>query len=549
MTDDHRGFRPPDGEEGGGEPNERPPLFADVPDIDPDDGPVFSFLREGEEAPPAFTLPEDVEPDTAPPPRPEPTAEQPAIVPDAPPPPPSEAAIAPDPEPAPESEPAAPEVPIVAESGPATEPPPEPPAAEAPVPAEDGPALRLGESAASLQHWTEPPTGELPITPGRPEDTGVLPVLGGDPAPGAPALGGDPGVAFRADDLPSDDLFSGGGRTSLFGDEELDAWSALEQEAPAWRESASDFEGTGPVRIGSAAEPPPATGTFAGSNWQPPRVPEPTEGPGRNLPLAIVTGGAIALLFLGLMAFGSPGAVMVLVTPLVVLAAGEFFAATRRAGYHPAHLFGLVATAGIVLAAFWQGERSLPITLGLVVLFTMAYFLAEPVPSPMANVGITLLGVFWIGFLGSFVALLLRFPNGKGALLAAVIGTVAYDVGGYFVGRTAGQSKLINSPSPNKTYEGLIGGMILALVLVSAMGVVGDGVTPLDDLTDAIAVGAAAAIAAPIGDLSQSLIKRDLGVKDMGTLLPGHGGVLDRFDALLFVLPSVYFVVRALELY
>ena len=110
-----------------------------------------------------------------------------------------------------------------------------------------------------------------------------------------------------------------------------------------------------------------------------------------------------------------------------------------------------------------------------------------------------------------------------------------------FIGRGAGHTPL-SAASPNKTREGLIGGMVGALV-VTLIVVAGLGLGPWDSWGAALMLGIAAAVAAPLGDLCQSLVKRDLGIKDMGTLIPGHGGVLDRVDALLFVLPAFYFLV------
>jgi phosphatidate cytidylyltransferase len=113
------------------------------------------------------------------------------------------------------------------------------------------------------------------------------------------------------------------------------------------------------------------------------------------------------------------------------------------------------------------------------------------------------------------------------------------------VGRAAGKSQL-SAASPNKTVEGLFGGMI-ATVLVTTVVVGFVGIAPWDGAGDAFLLGVAAAIVAPLGDLCESMLKRDLGVKDMGSILPGHGGLLDRFDALLFVLPITYYVARLLD--
>ena len=125
--------------------------------------------------------------------------------------------------------------------------------------------------------------------------------------------------------------------------------------------------------------------------------------------------------------------------------------------------------------------------------------------------------------------------------------TVAYDIGAFFAGRSVGRTPL-TSVSPNKTVEGLVGGMIASVVAAMVLFGIVKIVEPFDsqgDFLDAVLFGLAGAIFAPLGDLAQSLIKRDLGIKDMGAILPGHGGFLDRFDALLFVLPAVYFLAQA----
>jgi phosphatidate cytidylyltransferase len=158
-------------------------------------------------------------------------------------------------------------------------------------------------------------------------------------------------------------------------------------------------------------------------------------------------------------------------------------------------------------------------------------------------------GVLYIGMMGSFVGLMLKDVNGVGMMLAAVIATVGYDVGGLVIGRIAGRTPLA-AVSPNKTMEGLIGGMAVSFavtVLITGQ------ITPFGDspgdLGSAFVLGVVAALVAPLGDLCESMIKRDLGIKDMGSILPGHGGLLDRFDALLFVLPATYYTARLLNLF
>ncbi|MEJ5256328.1 MAG: phosphatidate cytidylyltransferase, partial [Acidimicrobiales bacterium] len=233
---------------------------------------------------------------------------------------------------------------------------------------------------------------------------------------------------------------------------------------------------------------------------------------------------------------------------VVVLAAVELFSALRRGGYRPATLLGLAACVALPLAVYWRGEPAVPLVIFLTLVFSILWFLlgvggsARPVP----NIGVTLLGVVYVGFLGSFAALILDVPaEGVSILLVAVVGAVLYDVGGFFIGRQYGRAPL-TAVSPNKTVEGLLGGLAACLLGVFITAVL-FGAGPFS-AGQALVFGLFVAAAAPIGDLAESLLKRDLGLKDMGALLPGHGGVLDRFDGLLFVLPAAYYAARLLDL-
>jgi phosphatidate cytidylyltransferase len=240
---------------------------------------------------------------------------------------------------------------------------------------------------------------------------------------------------------------------------------------------------------------------------------------------------------------------LVLVLTIVTPAAAELFGALRRAGYRPATLVGLVATVGIGIGAYMKGEAAIPLVLALVVVFTLLWYLVGVVRDrPTINVGVTFLGFMWVGFLGSFAALLLdprMFPNRHGValLLGAAVVTVGYDIGSFLVGARFGRHHLAPSISPNKTWEGLIGGT-LASVLIGA--VIVSQISPWTTARG-VALGLVVAVVAPLGDLCESLLKRDIGIKDIGWVLPGHGGVLDRVDALLFVVPATYYLVRLIN--
>jgi phosphatidate cytidylyltransferase len=185
----------------------------------------------------------------------------------------------------------------------------------------------------------------------------------------------------------------------------------------------------------------------------------------------------------------------------------------------------------------------------LVIVFTLLWYMAEVVKArPIINTAMTVFGFAYIGVLGGFAGILLSAPNGTGLIIGLAICAVGYDVVGYLVGSQFGRSRMSPRLSPNKTWEGLFGGMAAAVILG---GIVSKGISlaPWDGkLSHGLALGAVVAIMAPIGDLCESMIKRDLGVKDLGTLLPGHGGILDRFDAILFCLPAVYYLVLQLNI-
>ncbi len=213
----------------------------------------------------------------------------------------------------------------------------------------------------------------------------------------------------------------------------------------------------------------------------------------------------------------------------------------------PAALLGLVASIALPFATYWRGEAAVPLMLTLVLVFTLLWYLVgaggdSPV---LEGMGSTIAGVLWIGLLGSFATLLLRAPDGRGILLAIIITTVVYDIGAFFVGRSFGQ-RALSAASPNKSVEGAVGGLIAAVIVGAILGGVGLG-TPFHGFGHGVILGLAVAVAATLGDLAESLVKRDLGVKDMGALIPGHGGILDRIDGLLFVLPVVYYLIVGLH--
>jgi phosphatidate cytidylyltransferase len=389
-------------------------------------------------------------------------------------------------------------------------------------------------TAPELPHWTEPATGEVPKILGAE----VVESTDEDPAwstftraPRWRDQGGDWDEAEFGDAsvLADDETRIGALDTSKSEHSDLFSFDEPEPTNPP------------PTRIRTRHEPlePPVVS---------PRVP----GGGRDNGTAIIIGGGLGLLFL-LLAKAGPKFLFALCALIVLFCATEVFAVLRRAGYRPATLLGVVATVSLSIAAYWKGEAALPLVMVMTIVFSMLWYLWGVVQGrPTVNIAVTLLGFAWSGFLGSYAALILR-PGGHpghprygvALLVGAVLCTVANDVGAYAFGRTFGHTPLAAAISPNKTLEGLLGGT-LCTVLVGA-GLV-SRMHPFTTVTKGFFFALAIAVVAPLGDLCESMIKRDIGLKDMGSLLPGHGGVFDRFDAMLFVLPATYYWAQYLKI-
>jgi phosphatidate cytidylyltransferase len=268
---------------------------------------------------------------------------------------------------------------------------------------------------------------------------------------------------------------------------------------------------------------------------------------GRDMPFAIAVGVGLAAVAVALFWLGG-AATMVLVVAVLFLAAMEFYEKLREKGYQPATLVGLVAVVGLPLAAYWKGEEAIPLVVFLGMLATCLWFLlsGSADSSPLPNVAVTTLGIALVGVMGSFAAVQLKAPDGVSLLLLTAIGVVAYDVGGLFVGSAAGRTQLVPWVSPNKTVEGLVGGILAVFLALLVAKLIGIQEVFDESLARMLLLALVIAVTAPIGDLTLSMLKRNLGVKDWGTLLPGHGGILDRFCSFLFALPAVWYLYRVL---
>jgi phosphatidate cytidylyltransferase len=208
------------------------------------------------------------------------------------------------------------------------------------------------------------------------------------------------------------------------------------------------------------------------------------------------------------------------------------------ARWRPLPLIGYAALAGMVLAGVYGGQRQVMevavITLPVLFLLTIARGQSHATVS----IAGTLLGVYWIGFAFAHAGLLRELPHGNAVIIDVLIGTFIGDTFAYLGGRLFGRRQLAPNISPNKTIEGLFCGMLAAVVAVFLAGLYQTWMTQ----GDALLLGLAVAVLAPLGDLFESMVKREAGTKDAGTLFGPHGGALDRADAALFTLVAGYYV-------
>ena len=258
-----------------------------------------------------------------------------------------------------------------------------------------------------------------------------------------------------------------------------------------------------------------------------------------ELVLRIVTSLAVVAVFFGALYAGAVY-VTVLLGILVMIALVEFYMAVRSAGFAPVGLIGGLGALGIMYTAWISGPFGAAGVVGAVILATGLWFVVLPRRYPLANIGVTVLGVAWVPMMASFAIPLFRSPQAWGLTTALVVFTALNDISAFSYGRAFGSRKLAPVLSPNKTVEGFIGATVvtvLAGLIVGRFGLL----EPLT-MTSAIALAVVISVFGPIGDLSESAVKRAMQIKDMGSSLPGHGGILDRLDAFLFTIPATYLV-------
>ncbi len=209
------------------------------------------------------------------------------------------------------------------------------------------------------------------------------------------------------------------------------------------------------------------------------------------------------------------------------------------ARWRPVPLVGFAALAGMVLAARLGTEREVVgVAMAAIPVLFLAILTRPQRGGATVAIAGTLLGVYWIGFAFAHAVLLRELPHGNAIIIDILVGTFLGDTAAYIGGRMFGRRALAPEVSPNKTVEGLFCGMFIAILSVFFAGLYQDWMTQ----GDALLLGAAVAILGPVGDLFESLVKRDAGTKDTGSLFGPHGGALDRLDAVIFTVVAGYFI-------
>ncbi len=369
-------------------------------------------------------------------------------------------------------------------------------------------------------------TEEMPVPS---EPTGSLKVISSRPAPQSLRRGG------------SHRLFKSGADAEEAGPEKVNAveLDMPERRRPSLKRRPSPREsGAGDERSRRASRREPSAKSEGGRS-------------GGSVAIRFVTGVVLGLIVIGAFMVGQ-AAVLLLLEVALVMAASEFYqlvkrehAGSPRGGYRPAVAVGLIGVIGAVAGGYLKGPSAMVLVLTFTILASFLWYLLGVLKAPMLpNTAVTFMGVAWIGLGGSYVAAIIRPVSGDprrglAYMMAVLITVVAGDVFAYLGGTVLGKRKLAPSVSPGKTVEGFVIGAVGAIL---AGAVIASRIHPVTVGLGA-AIGILAALGGPCGDLVESKIKREIGAKDAGSILPGHGGFLDRVDALIFVTPLVYYLL------
>ena len=418
-----------------------------------------------------------------------------------------------------------------------------------------------GTKTEQLPHWQDMPTGQSPKFVKISEDT-ISPTPAAGNSRNVVNLTGNTRRIEPNTPPPFVSSPSPAGRISIGSDPTGEQNRPVSKTNTPLRDSSTGSVRREQDRTGSGMRPPQVrrartsgrsdSGTGPRPRTRQGHANEPQTSTKRDIPTATAVGALLGAVYIGATLVG-PVAVISLLTIILGLAAVEFFSQTSSNGFQPAMVVGVIACVCAPLTAYWIGDAGLPIVFAFAFIATAVSFIgtSSVESDPATNMGLTMLGIIWIGLSGSYGALILRLSNegagfenvGTDTLFLIVVGVIANDVFAYFIGSATGRNPLRAWISPGKTVEGIVGGAVGTFAVVIGAGMQSGTWTKLSQW---LIIALVISIAAPIGDLTESMIKRSLDIKDFGTLLRGHGGALDRFDSMLFTLPVIYYLTLVL---
>ncbi|HUP98942.1 MAG TPA: phosphatidate cytidylyltransferase, partial [Aeromicrobium sp.] len=262
---------------------------------------------------------------------------------------------------------------------------------------------------------------------------------------------------------------------------------------------------------------------------------------GRDLSAAVGVGVLLVIMILASLYFFKDSFVAI---AIVALAIG-LWELSRAFGTSGIRLpFLPVATGGslMLVSAFYGGMSEASVTMALTVIATLVWRLSDGPDGFVRDASAGLFTLSYLYLMATFVMLMLAEADGSKRVFVFVIATIASDIGGYVAGVLLGKHPMAPNISPKKSWEGFAGSLLTGI---------GAGIGTVTVLLNGhwwvgVVLGVAGVVMATLGDLAESLIKRDLGIKDMGDLLPGHGGLMDRLDSLIAVAPVAWLIMNYL---
>ena len=263
----------------------------------------------------------------------------------------------------------------------------------------------------------------------------------------------------------------------------------------------------------------------------------------------IISGCIFAIIGISIILLNNALVDSIFVTVLALMACFEFYRGFKQKGVNCIKWIGYASCLGIMLIDNHIPEEykyfiyKMAISIFAVSIF--AYMVISKLNRNVKDIAVTVMSIIYIPTLFSFMKRVLMMENGRILIWYVVLGAFASDTFAYFIGCKFGKRKLCPTVSPNKSVEGSIGGIAGVVISFTILTIIGNTYFNFNmNLVYWILIAIVASIVGQMGDLTESAIKRYIGIKDFGNLMPGHGGVLDRFDSLMFVAPIVYIFIK-----